>query len=148
MSTDYSNMSDRELRRYMMEHRTNNEAFHAYMDRRYARSNRQIISPNDLGWETKVDTVIQQQIQDGKVPTTIGNINLKYDFYKGYAIAVQKIEVLGGRWHYVVKPLSLKNENLHPLRWDGGKVEVYGENLDDAVRKCKQEIDKLVSVAR
>ncbi|MBA2749065.1 MAG: hypothetical protein H0U45_10080 [Tatlockia sp.] len=82
MSTDYSNMSDRELRRYMMEHRANNEAFHAYMDRRYSRSNRQVISPDELGWETKINTVIQQQIQDGR-PPTIGNINLKYDFYKG-----------------------------------------------------------------
>lgn len=147
MSTDYSSMSDRELRRYMMEHRTDNEAFHAYMDRRYTRPNRQVISLEEPGWETKIDTAIQKQIQEGKAPTRIGNTNLKYDLYKGYAITVQKIDVLGGRWHYVAKPLSLKNENLYPLHWDGGEVESYGEDLDDAVRKCKREIDKLISVA-
>lgn len=147
MSTDYSSMSDRELRRYMMEHRQDDDAFHAYMDRRYARPDRQVISPDEPTWETKLDTAIQKQIQDGKPPTQERNENLNYDRYKGYAIAVREIDVLGGRWHYVAKPLKLKNENLYPLRWDAGLVEAYGENLDDAVRKCKQEIDKLISVA-
>ncbi|WP_009633856.1 DUF6887 family protein [Synechocystis sp. PCC 7509] len=147
MSTDYASMSDRELKRYIMEHRTDNNAFHAYMDRRYTRPNRQVISPNQPDWETKIDIAIQKQIQEGKPPTKVGNTNLKYDLYKGYAIAVQKIEVLSDRWHYIAKPLSLENENLYPLQWDAGKVESYGEDLADAVRKCKSEIDKLVSAA-
>lgn len=143
MSTDYSSMSDRKLRRYMMENRQDDDAFHAYMNRRYDRPNRQVISPDEPDWETKVDKAIQKQIQDGKPPINVGNTNLNYDRYKGYAIAVQKIEVLGGRWHYVAKPL---NENLYPQGWNAGLVEAYGENLDEAVRKCKQEIDNLVAL--
>lgn len=147
MSTDYSSMSDRELRHYVMEHRQDNEAFHAYMDRRYARSNRQVISLDEPDWEKKINTVIQKQIQDGKPPTAERNENLNYDRYKGYAIAIREINVLGGSWNYVAKPLSLEKENLYPLQWDAGIVEAYGENLDEAISKCKQEIDKLVNVA-
>ena len=145
MSTDYSSMSDRELRRYMMEHRQDDNAFHAYMDRRNARPNRQVISPDDPDWETKLLAAIQKQIQDGEPPTNVGNTSLNYDRYKGYAIAVQKIDDLGSGWRYVAKPLKLKNENIYPLHWDAGLVEAYGEDLEDAVRKCKQEIDNLIA---
>lgn len=35
--SNYSTMSDQELKRYMLEHRNDQEAFHAYMDRVYTR---------------------------------------------------------------------------------------------------------------
>lgn len=58
MSTDYSSMSDHKLRRYMMENRQDDDAFQSYMNRRYERPNRQVISPDEPDWETKVDKAI------------------------------------------------------------------------------------------
>jgi quinol monooxygenase YgiN len=52
--TKYESMSDQELKRYLIEHRDDQEAFYAYMDRRYARSYREAISPDDPDWETKI----------------------------------------------------------------------------------------------
>lgn len=51
---DYNSMSDSELRRYFLEHREDQAAFHAYMDRRHARPNRQTISPDDPEWQQKI----------------------------------------------------------------------------------------------
>ena len=45
--------------------------------------------------------------------------------------------------NYVAKPLKLELRKPHP-RWEAGD-EVYGKDIDDAVRQCKQEIDKLLS---
>lgn len=143
MSFDYSSMTDRELKRYMLDHRQDDEAFYAYMDRRAARPDRTTISYNEPDWEAKITVNIEKQIQEGFVPMEVGERNLNYDRYKGYAIAIERIAVLGGRWHYASKPLKLNPGRPHPP-WEYGQVEVYGEGIDDAVSKCKQEIDKLV----
>jgi len=36
-NVNYVVMTDRELKQYILEHRDDQDAFHAYMDRRYAR---------------------------------------------------------------------------------------------------------------
>ena len=144
MSVNYSSMTDRELRRYMLDHRQDDEAFYAYMDRRAARPTTEVIVPDDPQWEVKITANIERQIREGFRPMEVGEKNLNYDRYKGYAIALEKIKVLGGRWHYAAKPLKLDPAKPHPL-WEYGRVEVYGEDINDAVSKCKAEIDKLVA---
>lgn len=60
---NYSNMSDQELKRYMLEHRTDLSAFHAYMDRVYARPHQTVIEPDAPDWEALVLADIQEQIK-------------------------------------------------------------------------------------
>lgn len=60
--TNYDSMSDLELKRYFLEHREDQAAFYAYMDRRYVRPNRQIISPNDPEWQQKLIASIKRQM--------------------------------------------------------------------------------------
>ncbi len=52
--TDYDSMSDSELKRYFLDHREDQTAFYAYMDRRHARPKREVISPDDPEWQQKV----------------------------------------------------------------------------------------------
>lgn len=59
---NYSAMTDQQLKRYFLEHRDDREAFHAYMDRRYARPNRQVISLDDPDWEIKMRSSISKQM--------------------------------------------------------------------------------------
>lgn len=54
-------MSDSELKRYFVTNR-DDESFHAYMDRRYARPNRHTISPNDPEWESKMIASVKRQL--------------------------------------------------------------------------------------
>jgi hypothetical protein len=54
-------MSDEELKRYFLEHR-DDESFHAYMDRRYARPNRKTIPADDPEWQQKVIASIKRQL--------------------------------------------------------------------------------------
>lgn len=57
----FDTMSDEELKGYFLAHR-DDESFHAYMDRRYARSNRYAIAPDDPEWEAKVIAAIEQKL--------------------------------------------------------------------------------------
>ncbi len=59
---NYSTMSDQELKRYMLEHRNDSEAFYAYMDRVYARPQQTVVEPDDPEWEAKVTASIREQI--------------------------------------------------------------------------------------
>lgn len=61
-STNYDAMSDSELKRYFLDHREDQAAFYAYMDRRYARPNRQTISPDDPEWQQKLIASIKRQL--------------------------------------------------------------------------------------
>ena len=47
MSVDYNAMSNRELKRYMLDHRDDEKAFSAYMDRRHARPKKVLITAQD-----------------------------------------------------------------------------------------------------
>lgn len=60
-------MTDQELKRYFLKHR-DDESFHAYMDRRYARPNRHAITPDDPEWEAKVIASIKRQMANDEQP--------------------------------------------------------------------------------
>ncbi len=60
--TGYDSMSDSELKRYFLDHREDQAAFYAYMDRRHARPNRQVIAPDDPEWQQKVITSVKNQL--------------------------------------------------------------------------------------
>lgn len=62
-NVNYAEMTDQELKHYLLDHRDDQEAFYAYMDRRYVRPDRETISPNDPDWEVKVLARIRAQIQ-------------------------------------------------------------------------------------
>lgn len=47
MSVDFNKMTDQELKRYMLDHRDNQEAFYAYMDRRHARPKKVLITAEE-----------------------------------------------------------------------------------------------------
>jgi len=47
-------MSDQELKRYILTHRDDQEAFHAYMARRHARPHKTVVQPDDPNWEEKL----------------------------------------------------------------------------------------------
>jgi hypothetical protein len=59
---NYAEMSDQELKHYLVKHRDDQAAFHAYLDRRQARSNKTIIELDDPDWQGKVMAVIQEQL--------------------------------------------------------------------------------------
>lgn len=61
-NVNYTTMTDAELKRYILEHRSDRNAFYAYMDRRYARPNRQAISPQDPDWKAKALSSIRAQL--------------------------------------------------------------------------------------
>lgn len=60
---NYATMSDQELKRYILTHRDDQEAFYAYMDRRHSRSHKITIEFDDPAWEEKVLSAIQTQIK-------------------------------------------------------------------------------------
>lgn len=47
MSVNFDHMTDEELKRYMLTHRQDQEAFHAYMDRRALRPKKVLISAEE-----------------------------------------------------------------------------------------------------
>lgn len=59
---NYVEMSDQELKHYLVKHRDDQAAFHAYLDRRQARSNKTSIELDDPEWQEKVVAVIQEQL--------------------------------------------------------------------------------------
>lgn len=61
-NVNYEMMTDQELKLYLLDHRDDREAFYAYMDRRYARPNREGISPDDPEWEAKVISKLKAQM--------------------------------------------------------------------------------------
>jgi hypothetical protein len=59
---NYAAMSDRELKQYILTHRDDQEAFHAYMDRRRSRPYTTAIEFDDPDWEEKIVSVIRAQL--------------------------------------------------------------------------------------
>lgn len=59
---NYGAMSDSELKRYFLNHRSDDGAFHAYMKRRRSRPRSISIAIDDPAWEEKVIAVIQVQL--------------------------------------------------------------------------------------
>lgn len=73
----------------------------------------------------------------------VGDINLDYCRYRGYAIAIETIKILGGQWNYAAKTLKLEPGKPHPT-WESGS-ELWAEDIEDAVKHCKEKIDKLLA---
>jgi hypothetical protein len=64
---DFANMTDRDLKSYILKHPEDQAAFHLYMDRRNARSEEfTIIEPDDPELGSKFMTAIQRQIDRAK----------------------------------------------------------------------------------
>lgn len=59
---NYAAMNNQELKRYMLAHREDQEAFNAYLDRRHSRSNKTVIEFDDPAWEKKIISVIQEKL--------------------------------------------------------------------------------------
>ncbi|NEQ96573.1 MAG: hypothetical protein F6K30_07605 [Cyanothece sp. SIO2G6] len=59
---NYATMTNVELKRYLLAHRDDLDAFHAYMDRRAQRGQAPGIAAADPKWEEKVLTLIQHQL--------------------------------------------------------------------------------------
>lgn len=59
---NYAQMSDRELKQYILTHRDDREAFYTYMDRRHSRPQQITIEFDDPNWEEKIIAVIREQL--------------------------------------------------------------------------------------
>lgn len=59
---NYTAMADQELKRYVLAHRDDLEAFYAYMDRRHSRPPRSTIKADDPAWEEKIVSAIRAQL--------------------------------------------------------------------------------------
>ncbi|NMG18491.1 DUF6887 family protein [Brasilonema bromeliae] len=61
---DYAAMSNQQLKQYMLEHRDDEAALKAYLDRRHQRSTVIITTVNDPDFDAKVQAAIRQQMSD------------------------------------------------------------------------------------
>jgi hypothetical protein len=63
---DYSAMSDQELKRYFLEHRQDEAAFQAYLERRRQRSSGVITKVGDPDFDRKLQAAIEQQLRQAQ----------------------------------------------------------------------------------
>jgi len=59
----FDSMSDQELKQYFLEHRDDQEAFHAYLDRRHTRAPKVIIEAGELEalpWDEQVKVTAER----------------------------------------------------------------------------------------
>jgi hypothetical protein len=59
---NYAAMSDRDLKQYILTHRQDQSAFHAYLERRQSRPRGTAIEVDDPNWEEKMISAIQAQL--------------------------------------------------------------------------------------
>jgi ABC-type sugar transport system substrate-binding protein len=59
---DYTSMTLDEVKRYFLEHRDDQEAFHAYMDKLHASGRAIVIDPTDPDSEVKAQAAMQQKL--------------------------------------------------------------------------------------
>lgn len=62
--TNYDDMNLDELRKYVLTHREDNNAFHAYVDRSKAAGRMITIDPSDPAWEKNLEQRIRQATSD------------------------------------------------------------------------------------
>ncbi|MBW4694312.1 MAG: hypothetical protein KME27_21415 [Lyngbya sp. HA4199-MV5] len=60
---DFDAMNDAELRRYFLANRQDQDAFHAYLDRRNQRPKVVIASPTDPDFDAKIQAAIRQRLE-------------------------------------------------------------------------------------
>ena len=63
---DYAAMSDRELKQYFLEHREDEVAFQAYLERRRKRSSGVIAKVGDPDFDAKIEAAIRQKLQNNQ----------------------------------------------------------------------------------
>jgi len=63
---DYAAMSDRELKQYFLNHREDEAALQAYLERRRKRSSGVIAKVGDPDFEAKIDAVIGEKLQNNQ----------------------------------------------------------------------------------
>lgn len=61
-NVNYAAMSELELKRYILIHRDDREAFYAYMDRRHSRPHKVSIKLDDPAWEDKIISAIRMNL--------------------------------------------------------------------------------------
>ncbi len=59
---DYASMTLDEAKRYFLEHRNDQEAFYAYMDKLHASGRAIVIDPTDPDSEVKAQAAMQQKL--------------------------------------------------------------------------------------
>jgi hypothetical protein len=62
---NYATMTDQELKQYFLNHRDDEAAFHAYMDRINARPKKAGIKLDDPNWEEKLKAVVEEKLVNG-----------------------------------------------------------------------------------
>jgi hypothetical protein len=62
---DYAAMSDRQLRQYFLEHRHDQVALQAYLDRRNQRPKVVVTTADDPDFDQKIQAAIEQQLSKG-----------------------------------------------------------------------------------
>jgi hypothetical protein len=60
---NYATMTDEQLKRYLLDHRDDRDAFHAYLDRRHTQPRPIIAQLDDPDFETKLQTAVKAQMQ-------------------------------------------------------------------------------------
>jgi hypothetical protein len=60
---NYTTMTDEQLKRYLLDHRDDREAFHAYLDRRHAQDRPVIAHIDDPDFDTKLQSAVRAQMQ-------------------------------------------------------------------------------------
>ncbi|WP_448572072.1 DUF6887 family protein [Trichothermofontia sp.] len=60
---NYAAMSDKELKRYFLEHRSDESAFQAYLERRRQQSSGIIAKVGEPDFDTKIQAAITQKLQ-------------------------------------------------------------------------------------
>lgn len=63
---DYAAMSDRELKQYFLNHREDEVALQAYLERRRKRSSGVIAKVGDPDFEAKIDAAIGEKLQNNR----------------------------------------------------------------------------------
>jgi hypothetical protein len=63
---DYAAMSDQELKRYFLEHRNDEVALQAYLERRRKRSSGIITKVGDPDFDIKIQAAIHQKLQQAE----------------------------------------------------------------------------------
>lgn len=61
---NYAAMTDKELKQYLLNHRDDKNALSVYLERRHQHGNSVITTVDDPDFDSKIQTVIRQQMND------------------------------------------------------------------------------------
>ena len=70
MSVDFNKMTDQELKRYMLDHRDDQKAFYAYMDRRHGRRFKKVLITSE---EAKLPFDKYMKLSEERMRSHFGN---------------------------------------------------------------------------